>query len=107
MGDAPCFWVHNARLGTATDWHIMHTPDAVHGVEVTARAVLVSCVCTQFTYVMACFCAGAASLWEALEHLSDVQRLRLAQQLVELQQHQGVKLRPNTWAAQLAAEANR
>lgn len=51
--------------------------------------------------------AGAAVLWETLERLNDVQRLRLACQLADLQQQQGFKLRPGTWAAQLAAEADR
>lgn len=51
--------------------------------------------------------AGAAALCQVLDRLSDVQRLKLAQQLVELQQQQGVQLRPNTWAAQLAADADR
>jgi hypothetical protein len=51
--------------------------------------------------------AGAAALCQVLDRLSDVQRLKLAQQLVELQQQQGVQLRPNKWAAQLAADADR
>jgi hypothetical protein len=52
------------------------------------------------------FIAGAASLAAALELSSDVQRLKLAQQLLQLQQ-QGVKLQRGSWAEQLAAEADR
>jgi uncharacterized membrane protein len=53
-----------------------------------------------------CRCAGAASLAAALEQVSDVQRAKLAQQLRQLQQ-QGVQLQRGSWAAQLAAEADR
>jgi len=49
---------------------------------------------------------GAAALSDALERLSDLQRLKCAQQFVALQQ-QGVQLRPHSWAAELAAEADR
>ncbi|KAF6256221.1 mitochondrial K+-H+ exchange-related-domain-containing protein [Scenedesmus sp. NREL 46B-D3] len=48
---------------------------------------------------------GAANLAAALELSSDIQRLNLAQQLLQLQQ-QGVKLQRGTWAEQLAAEAD-
>uniref|UniRef100_A0A383VAC5 Mitochondrial K+-H+ exchange-related-domain-containing protein n=1 Tax=Tetradesmus obliquus TaxID=3088 RepID=A0A383VAC5_TETOB len=48
---------------------------------------------------------GAASLAAALELASDAQRLKLAQQLRQLQQ-QGVQLQQGSWAEHLAAEAD-
>lgn len=49
---------------------------------------------------------GAAALQQSMDLFSDVQRLRLAQQLVQLQQ-QGTQLVAGSWAAQLAADAGR
>eukprot|EP00775_Hariotina_reticulata_P003909 gene3909-4163_t len=50
---------------------------------------------------------GASSLAAALELCSDMQRLKLAQQLQQLQQESGLQLKPGSWTQQLVADISR
>jgi len=51
--------------------------------------------------------AGASSLAAALELCSNLQRLKLAQQLQQLQQESGLQLKQGSWTQQLVADINK
>lgn len=94
-------WLHCVALLHAQSQHTVLTSNKRHQVY-----NLLHSLHSVSIYSCCVSAAGAADLTAALQLFSDQQRLKLAQQLQQLQQ-QGVVLKTGSWAEQLASEAPR